>query len=199
MSELLTTIYQAMAFILKSLSYTAATAFALLAVLSPRSQKARMYLNIMIYVGSLGACSALGVAASLVMSLIPGQRFNINYFVARSFYLLAGTLTGVRFQVEGEENFAKGRPAVCVGNHQTSIDILYLGRIFPKYASIMAKQELKYAPLLGQFMSLSGAVFIDRKNRKDAVKAFNQVGNEMKKKQVSTEAQGGPVLRRLSD
>ena len=31
------------------------------------------------------------------------------------------------------------------------LDILYLGRIFPRRASIMAKRELLYAPLLGQY------------------------------------------------
>ena len=31
------------------------------------------------------------------------------------------------------------------------MDILYLGRIFPKRASIMAKRELKWMPLLGWF------------------------------------------------
>lgn len=34
-------------------------------------------------------------------------------------------------------------------------------------------------------MYLSGAVFIDRKNRHDAVKAFNQVAKAMKDKMVS--------------
>lgn len=31
------------------------------------------------------------------------------------------------------------------------LDILMLGRIFPERTSIMAKKELKYAPLLGQY------------------------------------------------
>ncbi|CEH18256.1 1-acylglycerol-3-phosphate o-acyltransferase [Ceraceosorus bombacis] len=145
-----------------------------------------MYLNTIVYISGLGVCSVFGVICSIALTIIPGaQRLNTNYYVARSFYLYAGTLTGIRYHVEGEENFEKGRPGVLVGNHQTGIDILYLGRIFPKMASIMAKQELKYAPLLGQFMSLSGAVFIDRKNRHDAVKAFNQVGAEMKKRKLS--------------
>ncbi len=34
------------------------------------------------------------------------------------------------------------------------LDILYLGRIFPKRASIMAKRELKWSPLLGQFSAI---------------------------------------------
>lgn len=140
-----------MAVVTKTLSYSALSSFLILAILSPRSQRARLYLNTFIYVSSLGICSIFGVLSAIVLSLIPGQRFKINWIVARSFYLLAGTLTGIKFKVQGEEHFKNGNPAVLVGNHQTGIDILYLGRIFPKFASIMAKQELKYAPLLGQF------------------------------------------------
>ncbi|CAO1619565.1 unnamed protein product [Parajaminaea phylloscopi] len=184
-SSLAESLWSTMAVISKSISYTLGAAVALLALVSPRSQKARFYLNVFLYVSSLGVCSVWGVVVSVLMNFVPGQRLNINYIVARSFYLLAGTLTGIRFTVEGEENFKKAQPGVLVGNHQTGIDILYLGRIFPKMASIMAKQELKLAPLLGQYMLLSGAVFIDRKSRKDAVKAFDQVGTAMKKNKLS--------------
>lgn len=202
-------LYDLMAVLSKSLVTITGTSLLLLALISPRSQRARLYLNALIYVGGMGVCSLWGVIASIFMSLIPGQRLNINKVVARSFYYLAGTLTGVRFEVEGEEHF-QTRPAVLVGNHQTGIDILYLGRIFPGYASIMAKQELKYTPLLGQFskfflasfwllrpathtfsnclssaVALSGAVFIDRKNRNNSIKAFDQVGNDMKRRNVS--------------
>lgn len=49
----------------------------------------------------------------------------------------------------------------------------------------MAKKELKWAPLLGQYMALSGAVFVDRKNNKDALNALAAAGEEMKSKAVS--------------
>lgn len=49
----------------------------------------------------------------------------------------------------------------------------------------MAKKELKWMPLLGWFMSLSGAVFVNRSNRHDAVKAMNAVGEEMKRRDIS--------------
>ena len=43
----------------------------------------------------------------------------------------------------------------------SALDILFLGRIFPKRASIMAKQELKWSPLLGQFsQSLRGVCLL---------------------------------------
>ncbi|EPQ27691.1 uncharacterized protein PFL1_04829 [Pseudozyma flocculosa PF-1] len=174
-----------MAVLSKSLATVTGASLLLLALASPRSQRARLYLNALLYVGGLGVCSVWGVLVSIVLSLVPGQRLNINKVVARSFYYLTGTLTGIRFEVEGEEHFSNKSPAVLVGNHQTGIDILYLGRIFPGFASIMAKQELKFAPLLGQYMLLSGAVFINRKNRHDSIKAFAQVGADMKRKNLS--------------
>lgn len=35
--------------------------------------------------------------------------------------------------------------------NRSFFDILYLGRIFPKRATIMAKKELKWMPLLGWY------------------------------------------------
>ena len=83
--------------------------------------------------------------------------------------------------VEGEEHLTRlltardGKPqsAVVIGNHQRSVtgrrilyradvssfvDILFLGRIFPRRASIMAKKELKWMPLLGQYCKLRPAL-----------------------------------------
>ena len=74
-----------------------------------------------------------------------------------------------------------------------------LGRIFPKGCSIMAKKELQYTPLLGQFMTLSNAVFVNRSRRADAVAVFAKVATTMKEKIVSPSQH---ILRsafRLSD
>jgi len=118
------------------------------------------------------------------MTLV-GQRFNINYVVARSFYALGSRALGITMDVEGEEYLDSVRPAILVGNHQSMLDILYLGRIFPKQASIMAKKELLYAPLLGQYMLSSGAVFVDRGNNKDAVRSLAKAGEAMKSRKTS--------------
>ena len=49
----------------------------------------------------------------------------------------------------------------------------------------MAKKELQYTPLLGQFMTLSNAVFVNRSKRADAVAIFAKVAQTMKDKVVS--------------
>jgi len=117
------------------------------------------------------------------MTLI-GRRFDINYVVARSFYAIISRVIGITYTVEGEHHLDT-KPAVLLGNHQSMLDVIFLGRIFPHQASVMAKRELLWAPLLGQYMQLSGAVFVDRRNNKNAVAALAAAGADMKTKGIS--------------
>ncbi|WOO79683.1 putative 1-acyl-sn-glycerol-3-phosphate acyltransferase [Vanrija pseudolonga] len=181
-----------LSWVLKPIAIASAVAFGALGVLSRRYQRARFYFNLTIYVTTLASASFWGLLISIIATAA-GQRYNINYLVARSFYHIAHPLMGLHFDVEGQEHLdglltardGKPQSAVIIGNHQSMLDILYLGRIFPKRTSIMAKKELKMTPILGQYMTLSGAVFIDRKNRKDAVNTVEQAGATMKKNDVS--------------
>jgi len=86
---------------------------------------------------------------------------------------------GIEFEVEGEGNLLT-RPAVFISNHQSELDILFLGRAFPKHCSVTAKRSLKYIPFLGWFMALSGTVFIDRSNRESAIAAFDGAVKEIR-------------------
>ncbi|KAI3620521.1 hypothetical protein CBS9595_002488 [Malassezia furfur] len=157
--------------------------FLLFSFASARSQRVRRLYNATLYFFSLGVCSTLGVVYPLVFGLF-GQRYNTNHVVARSFYKLAGTLIGFNFKIEGAE-YLKTRPAIIVGNHQSFLDILYLGRMFPPGSVIMAKKELRWMPLLGQFMTLSGTLFIDRKSRASAIKTMNEAGARMRQHKLA--------------
>lgn len=52
--------------------------------------------------------------------------------------------------ISGEEALGM-RPVVFVGNHQTELDVLMLGCMFPKWCSVTAKNSLKWVPFLGWF------------------------------------------------
>lgn len=95
-------------------------------VMANRSPIARYYFRLGLYVSALSVTSVWGVIVSIAMTVL-GRRFDINYVVARSFYFVGGRSMGISFDVEGEHHLEKG-PAVLVGNHQTMLDILYLGR-----------------------------------------------------------------------
>lgn len=106
-----------------------------------------------------------------------------QWTVARVFKWTMYLFTGVYFEVEDpEEYLGKTRPAVIIGNHQTELDVLMLGSVFPKYTSVSAKKQLKRVPVLGWFMSLSGTVFIDRANRDNARAAMAGAAEVMKTK-----------------
>ncbi|CAL1700200.1 unnamed protein product [Somion occarium] len=103
---------------------------------------------------------------------------------AQSFYNLASPVVDIRIEMEGEEHL-ENRPAVIVANHQSMLDILMLGRVFPKRASIMAKKELQWVPLLGQFLQFSGAIFVDRGNSAQAIRSLTAAGETMKARNQS--------------
>ena len=114
-----------LASIIKPLVYVSLPALAL-KTFADTSPIARYYVRVGLYLSTLGVCSIWGVICSIGMGLT-GNRFDVFYVVARSFYFLASRMIGIRLVVEGEE-YLETRPSVLVGNHQSMFDILYLGR-----------------------------------------------------------------------
>ena len=184
--------------ILKPLAYLGLPAY-ILHRFSQTSPLIRYHLHNILYVCSLSFCSTLGFCVALPLSLV-GRRYDVNYVVARTFYAIFSRLVGVEIIVEGEEHL-KTRPCVFVGNHQSMLDVLCLGRcvtspvlsswsdlrasLFPVRTRIMAKKSLKYTPFFGQFMQAAGAVFVDRGNNAVAVRSLKEAGDDIKKRQTS--------------
>jgi len=134
---------------------------------------------------SLITCALYGATVSIVLRPL-GQHRIAQWATARAFKLAMWLTTGVTFKVEDPHNYLKTtRPAVLIGNHQTELDVLMLGCVFPKYCSVTAKKSLKNWPFLGWFMSLSGTVFIDRANPKDARSAMAGAADEIKNNRQS--------------
>lgn len=157
--------------------YTALTVA--LYLLSPMSSIAGFGARCLASYISMLVSAAYGVFASIALSLA-GYRGIAQWTTGRAFKWLMLATTGVSFEVLDPNGYLdKTRPAVFVGNHQTELDVLMLGAIFPKYCSVTAKSSLKKVPFLGWFMTLSGSVFIDRKNTKDAREAMKGAADQM--------------------
>jgi lysophosphatidate acyltransferase len=131
---------------------------------------------------SLIACAAYGTAASLILRCLNLHYKYGQWTTARAFKWVCRYSLGVKFDIldDGEKKLNAKRPYVIVLNHQTELDILLLGWIWPKHCSVTAKKSLRNVPFLGWFMTLSGAVFIDRADRNQAVKAFEGAAKTMK-------------------
>lgn len=158
--------------------YTALVTF--FYALSPMSSKAGFVARCLAAYISLVIAALYGAFASIVLSLV-GNRGIAQWTAGRSFKYLMAATTGVTFDViDPDHILEKVRPGVFIGNHQTELDVLMLGCMFPKYCSVTAKSSLKKTPFLGWFMTLSGSVFIDRKNAKDARHAMQGAADQMR-------------------
>lgn len=93
--------------------------------------------RVALYTALLLGTSFFAILIALVATLL-GKRVDVNYYVARTFYHVAGWIMGWGFEVEGEEYLwghasssgegggdvgKGGRSAVMVGNHQSYVRI----------------------------------------------------------------------------
>lgn len=94
--------------------------------------------RVALYTVTLLSVAFFAIFQAVVFNLI-GQRMNTNYYVARTFYLVAGPIMGWKFEVEGEEHLWQlsdmgdervegdarkgGRSAVLLGNHQRWVQL----------------------------------------------------------------------------
>ncbi|WBW73846.1 1-acylglycerol-3-phosphate O-acyltransferase Slc1 [Schizosaccharomyces osmophilus] len=131
----------------------------------------------------LAISAAYGVVASAICRLC-GHPVLGQYLTAKAYYRMTSPVLDVRFRVENDEILKKNRPAVLVVNHQSELDILLAGSVFHPNFSIISKKSLKYIPLLGWFMLLSDAVFVDRARREDAIALFAKAAQRMKKENL---------------
>jgi len=134
---------------------------------------------------SLIVVAFTGVFTSIFLKLV-GYDGLAQWLVGRIFYYVMMLSTGITFVVEDPKGHLDSvRPAVFLGNHQTELDVLMLGTMFPRYCSVTAKASLKKTPFLGWFMTLSGSVFLDRANSKDARAAMSGAADQMQRRKQS--------------
>ncbi|KAF9431911.1 1-acylglycerol-3-phosphate O-acyltransferase [Entomortierella beljakovae] len=148
-------------------------------ILAALPQKLQFIVKCVVVLLSTLVMSVSGIFISIGCALV-NKRYAINYIVSRAFGYLAARACGITFKIVGKKNL-DNYPAIVVCNHQSSMDMMILGKVFPKHCVVMAKKELLYFPLLGIYMKLSNAIFIDRKNTKKAIESTTQAVADMKK------------------
>ncbi|CCH58605.1 hypothetical protein TBLA_0A08150 [Henningerozyma blattae CBS 6284] len=125
-----------------------------------------------------------GTIASIVLNVI-GKKHLSQWATARFYYNLVKYVLGIEIRVINEDILTKHVPCIFVSNHQSTLDILMLGRMFPKGCTVTAKKSLKYIPFLGWFMALSGTYFLERSSREKSVATLNKGLEDVKRKKQS--------------
>jgi len=98
-----------------------------------------------------------------------------------SFGDLATAAAGIKLAIKGEENLWTDRPAVFIINHQSNADFIIASKLIRKQARGVAKMELQKMPIIGQLMTLSGTIFLDRKDKGQAIEALKPAVESLKK------------------
>ena len=125
-------------------------------------------------------CSALGI---LWLLLRPGNRQTL-YVFGRVFCRGLVRMMGWRIAVENGERL-RLCPAVIVGNHQSFLDVVTFGSIFPPQTVSAGKREIGRIPVFGWFYRLSGNLIIDRGNARDALASLENAAEAMRQEKIS--------------
>ena len=81
----------------------------------------------------------------------------------RGFTWSMRTILGIKITVEGDEGQLQRGGCVIISNHFGYLDGIVLGSLFP--VIFVSKQEVKSWPVVGQWTTLCGTVFINRQSK----------------------------------
>jgi 1-acyl-sn-glycerol-3-phosphate acyltransferase len=126
-------------------------------------------------------CSALGVVWLLVK---PRNRQTL-YVYGKVFCQGLVSLMGWRIDVANRERLESARPCVFVANHQSFLDVVTFGSIFPKRTVSAGKREIGKIPVFGWFYRLSGNLVIDRSDPRGARDSLDEAARTIRDERVS--------------
>lgn len=89
--------------------------------------------------------------------------------------------TGSTVEVKGRENLPENGHFVLVSNHQGNFDIPILLGYLERPIGFISKIEVKKLPIIRDWMVYMNCVFLDRKDRRQAIKAINEGAENIKK------------------
>jgi 1-acyl-sn-glycerol-3-phosphate acyltransferase len=126
-------------------------------------------------------CSALGVVWLLVR---PHNRQTL-YMYGKVFCRGLASFMGWRLDVANRGRLDSARPCVFVANHQSFLDVVTFGSIFPKRTVSAGKREIGKIPIFGWFYRLSGNLVIDRSDPRGARDSLEEAARTIRDERVS--------------
>ncbi|OIJ21315.1 1-acyl-sn-glycerol-3-phosphate acyltransferase [Anaerobacillus alkalidiazotrophicus] len=89
-------------------------------------------------------------------------------------------LSGSTIRVNGKGNLPEKNSFVIVSNHQGNFDIPILLGFLERPLGFISKVEVKKMPIIRDWMFYMNCVFIDRKDRRQGIRAINQGAENIK-------------------
>jgi len=89
--------------------------------------------------------------------------------------------SGVKIEVQGQDNIPRGKPVVFACNHASQFDIPILYKALPVQFRFVVKKELFKIPLFGFALHHAGYIPIDRSGGKAALRSLQKAAERVKK------------------
>jgi 1-acyl-sn-glycerol-3-phosphate acyltransferase len=105
------------------------------------------------------------------------KRWQIISRLARSFTSLLRSILNIKVTVIGEEAELERGGYVIICNHVSYVDGIVLGSIFP--ILFVSKREVKNWPIIGQWNTLCGTVFINRQRKGQVAALVNEMTRKL--------------------
>ncbi|MGO4203959.1 HAD-IB family hydrolase [Rhodococcus sp. TAF43] len=126
--------------------------------------------------GALGAATMVGIGAGV----LTGNRRTAANVVGTVGPDLALTICGIDVKITGEDNAWKDRPAVFMFNHQSSLDLLLVGKVVQRDATGVAKKEAAHDLRFAAIGTLLDVAYVDRTDSKQARAALGPAVDKLK-------------------
>lgn len=108
-----------------------------------------------------------------------------NKLAGRAMHYPLSLIAGIKYTVQGAEKLEATRPCVIVSNHQSTLDMVTMGRVFPSRCVVIGKKEILRIPFIGWFFYIAGNYAVDRKNHSSAMGTMGRVSERMKKEDTA--------------
>ncbi len=109
----------------------------------------------------------------------PANRGN-SYFIANYCSWLSWIFLQVKIKTKYPKGFRYIKNHVIISNHQSNLDIFFVGPIVPRRTVSLGKKEILKIPFFGQMYWLAGNILINRGNHKKAWSVMDKVAQTIK-------------------
>ena len=126
-------------------------------------------------------CSAAGI---IWLLLSPGNRQTL-YVYGKIFCRGLTKMMGWKVEVDERETLERYRPCIIVANHQSILDVVTYGSIFPRRTVSAGKREIGKIPVFGTFYRLSGNLILDRGHARSAHDSLEAAARTMREEKIA--------------
>ncbi|CAG5135123.1 unnamed protein product [Candidula unifasciata] len=157
------------------------TCLLVIPILYQTSKQFKYYVKIAVYF----LCSLFIGCGVIICSLRRPRNPKNHFVVSFSVRAFLSDLLGIELIVREEERLKKDEPFIIVLNHQSSLDMIPLFRIWPDNCVSVAKKELIWTTgTFGPGAWLCGTVYINRLNSESARKTIEETATLIKNRRL---------------